>query len=248
VNEYDRLQFRASKAFGEGFEEDSKNFYVTEDNMIVWAKHEHTREGGEKALLAIPFDSVTADIDELIDAVQLALKRAPYTKQLLDRRADAGSPGDVGALMAALASKATENLVDYARPALDAQLAAREKALRELKALVEPISIELEALLPGGGAYQGQSSNDSRVSGSGARHLSESWLHRARTPDYLWHVPKNPNEHRANLAPKTGVNVPSEYWAQLSWQSSPPAVVSQDVGEVLAVVYLHLGPLVSVSD
>lgn len=164
AKEYERLEFRASKAFGEDFEKDSSNFYITVDNRIVWAKHEHTRENGEKAFLAIPFDSVTSDMDELIDSMQLALRRAPFTKEMLDRRAEAGSQGDVGAFMAVLASRQTEGFVALCRPALDAQLAAREKTLRELKALAEPISVDIDASLPLGGAYETHGAKDSLVS------------------------------------------------------------------------------------
>jgi len=135
---------------GRDFGKDPDQFYLTYERRIIWAKHsKYFRSKKRRLFLSIPFDRLILDSDELIDLMERTVNRAPMTKEILDRRAEQGARGDVGAVLASLASEDADRFIPLCKLALESQKAARSEALREFKRMLEPILIELTELEKG---------------------------------------------------------------------------------------------------
>jgi len=139
-----KLMYEWRGSLGEEFGKDPNNFFLTLEQRIIWAKHSKYFKDKKKTMfLSIPFDRVTMYIDELIDLLEETLRKAPIHKKILDKRADEGTQGDVGAFLAILVSRSTDKFIPMCELALESQRLARTKAMRKFKAMLEPLIIEL---------------------------------------------------------------------------------------------------------
>lgn len=142
-----KLMYEWRGCLGEDFGKDPNNFFLTPEQRIIWAKHsQYFKDKKKNMFLSIPFDCASFDIDELIDLLEETLRKAPIHKQILDTRADEGTPGDVGAFLAILSSKSADKFIPMCKLALESQRVARDRVIRKLRKMFEPLIIELEQL------------------------------------------------------------------------------------------------------
>lgn len=142
-----KLMYEWGGILGDDFGKDPNNFFLTAEQRIIWAKRSRYFKDKKKTMfLSIPFDCVTIHIDKLIDLLEETLRKAPIQKEILDKRADEGTQGDIGALLAVFASRDAEKFIPMCKLALESQRLARAKALKKFKKMLEPLIIELTQL------------------------------------------------------------------------------------------------------